>query len=411
MGLKDEYRRQGRALWESMPQEGRRLCCDLGQATALLGCRAVSNLSEVLALGKHPTLCALMRASGVEEAYITGGASDYDQAEALAEVLPLWAGHPYYASIHTLLDRLFDCRLPLRKETLPLIWQTVAERLAGEGLTHGDFLAAWGYDCVRLMGTDGELSRISESRTERLRNEKKLCLTSYLAPEGLDFPMLEVCENGKNSGAEALDALRHTLEGLLDQAVALGAEGVTANLSSMERFLRPNPYGAGRVCQKLLNGDSMSAPEADLLRAQLLRIVGQGCVQRGLSLELVSVRPTVFAPLSSYLKACQGWSTTTCRTSDPIQCAELSLMGASVTLEMDLLASDDEAFLKLSSCAARMPIGSLCGLCVPVRGLIDLPVVDRIEQVFCACVVQWGEEGQGNADPEGQKAVAQRVLR
>ena len=71
----------------------------------------------------------LMRLCGVDERYITGGASDWEKFEAYANVLPRAVGNPLYHWTHLELQRYFDCELPLGPDTAKEIWQTCNEKL------------------------------------------------------------------------------------------------------------------------------------------------------------------------------------------------------------------------------------------------------------------------------------------
>ena len=64
----------------------------------------------------------LMRQNGVDEHYITGGASYYEKFEKFIECVELAIGNPLYHWCHMELQRYFDCGLTLKRENTKAIW-------------------------------------------------------------------------------------------------------------------------------------------------------------------------------------------------------------------------------------------------------------------------------------------------
>ena len=71
----------------------------------------------------------LMRCAGVDEYYITGGASDYEKFCKWAEVVGKAIGNPLYHWTHLELQRYFEIYAPLTPETAPAIWEETKEKL------------------------------------------------------------------------------------------------------------------------------------------------------------------------------------------------------------------------------------------------------------------------------------------
>lgn len=88
------------------------------------------NLAELWLGGDHYKW-RLMRSAGVDEAFITGPASDEDKFLAFCRVLPLAAGNPIHHWSHLELQRLFGVSLTINAANAPRIWQQANERLAG----------------------------------------------------------------------------------------------------------------------------------------------------------------------------------------------------------------------------------------------------------------------------------------
>lgn len=74
----------------------------------------------------------LMRTNGIDEAYITGDADDFEKWKKFAETVPLMIGNPMYHWTHLELKRYFDIDEPLSGKTAKMIWDRVNECLAKE---------------------------------------------------------------------------------------------------------------------------------------------------------------------------------------------------------------------------------------------------------------------------------------
>lgn len=74
----------------------------------------------------------LMRAAGVGEEFITGGAPGREKFRRFAEVLPLAAGNPLYAWCHLELRRYFDYTGTLGADTADRVWDICEDRLKND---------------------------------------------------------------------------------------------------------------------------------------------------------------------------------------------------------------------------------------------------------------------------------------
>ena len=97
--------------------------------------RRFENLTQIWLAGDHYKWRA-MRTAGVDEAFITGAASDLDKFEKWAETVPKTLRNPLYHWTHLELARTFGIadRL-LGPETAALVWEECTALLASEGFT------------------------------------------------------------------------------------------------------------------------------------------------------------------------------------------------------------------------------------------------------------------------------------
>ncbi|GFH41526.1 uronate isomerase [Lactococcus hodotermopsidis] len=87
------------------------------------------NITEAWLAGDHYKW-RLMRACGVDEALITGQATDYEKFVAWCQTVPKIVGNPLYSWTHLELKRFFGCELLVNESNAKAIWETVNEKLA-----------------------------------------------------------------------------------------------------------------------------------------------------------------------------------------------------------------------------------------------------------------------------------------
>lgn len=101
--------------------------------------KTFANITEAWLYGDHYKW-RVMRANGVDEHYITGGASDYEKFLAWAKTVPMVIGNPLYHWTHLELQRFFGVYDLLNEANAPKIWDEVNKQLQGEGFGARDLI-------------------------------------------------------------------------------------------------------------------------------------------------------------------------------------------------------------------------------------------------------------------------------
>ena len=91
------------------------------------------NITQVWLSGDHYKW-RIMRSNGVDEYYITGGASDREKFQKFAEALPKTIGNPMYHWCHLELKNYFGYEGVLNGETAEEAWNLTGKILREEGL-------------------------------------------------------------------------------------------------------------------------------------------------------------------------------------------------------------------------------------------------------------------------------------
>ena len=99
-------------------------------------------------LGEDHYKWRAMRANGIPESHITGGASPRDKFQAWAETVPNTIGNPLYHWTHLELRRCFGIETLLGPDTAAAIWNTANDRLAEESFCAQGLLEQFKVDTV-----------------------------------------------------------------------------------------------------------------------------------------------------------------------------------------------------------------------------------------------------------------------
>ncbi len=190
------------------------------------------NLWQLLQMARDRS--ALMRACGVAEQVLTDG-SDYDRFDAYAACMPLCRGHAILQADAQLVEELLGVRVPICPESASALWHAASHALTEQGEAP---------DAPKRC----EIAFASST-------QETLCAVD-LGQVFYATPTTELMMR------------------LLDPAV----QAICVKVQ-IERFVKPNPYTARRLCET--EREKLTAEERDHLSAQTLRVLGKLCAERG----------------------------------------------------------------------------------------------------------------------------------
>ena len=93
--------------------------------------RKFQNLAQVWLGGDHYKW-RIMRSNGIDEHYITGGASDWEKFEKFAQTLPRCIGNPMYHWCHLELKNFFGYEGVLNEKTAREVWELANDKLQND---------------------------------------------------------------------------------------------------------------------------------------------------------------------------------------------------------------------------------------------------------------------------------------
>ena len=358
--------------------------------------RPLSDLTEVLGIGAHRELNRMMRLSGVDESYITGGASDYDKLEALFKVLPMWIGHPYGAAVSYMVKKMSG--LPPSLDALPDIWRRTATVLSQKATTYEDLVRDFGVGRLTVM--QGLPDAVTFA-TDKGGISSKSCLF---------LPDLK--DSGLWSGSEdaplgKIPDMAYILKRILDESATNGCLGVAVDLSGLSAFVRPNPYTPAKAVEKLQKGQRLTEEEGNLVVSQGMRLLGQECLRRQWPLAVIHPSRESWLPLCAYLADCQGLPEVTVISEHPW---EVILSGMRPKLIMDPFEPSEMWGRQIALTAAQMPLGCLDGLYLPMEGTLDLWAVMAVGETLCRSVAGMEEALDNTGDVDSLVNLVKGIL-
>ncbi|MBQ3126602.1 MAG: glucuronate isomerase [Clostridia bacterium] len=410
-----------------------------------------SNISELWLGGDHYKWRA-MRSCGIDEACITGNASDYEKFRAWCRCMPQLIGNPLYHWSHLELRRYFDCDLIINEKNCDAIWRLTAEKLADPAFSAKGLITR---SRVKLLcTTDDPCDALADH--EKIAADK--AFTTRVLPAfrpdkvlALDKPGITAyfARLGDANGVKITDlaSLEQALTVALDRFAAHGCLTADHGVNDAVTFVKPDPYHAEQILKTALasDGRDVSPEQAALFRAQMMRFLGREYVKRGWVSQIhfgvlrnpnarmfdrlgpdsgfdvihggSSIAP--LAALLSYLESEDALPRTVLYSINPAEDAAVAVLcGAfqrgngsgrpTVTQGSAWWFNDnlDGMRRQMQTLANESAFGHFLGMLTDSRSFLSYPRHEYFRRILCALIGDWVESGLYPADME---ALAQMV--
>ena len=269
------YNKTGRSLYEAVKDLPIiDYHCHLDQKKIAGDCK-FSDIGELWLAGDHYKWRA-MRLNGVDEYYITGGASFHDKFVKYAEIVPNLIGNPLYYWTHLELKQIFGIDTPLRGDTAEQIYAAANEKLADmsvQSMLHR-------FNVQFIATTDDPVDDLSDHKKYGNIN-----VTPTFRPDKLfNFERSYIDRLGQVAGVEinTLDKLLSALEARLDFFVTKGCRMAG---HGMDAF--PEGYATyAEACELFLKLDTLTAKEKEKLRGYILVWLSKEYAKRNITVQL-----------------------------------------------------------------------------------------------------------------------------
>ncbi|MBQ3500643.1 MAG: glucuronate isomerase, partial [Oscillospiraceae bacterium] len=231
------------------------------------------NISQVWLSGDHYKW-RIMRSNGVDEYYITGGASDREKFQKFAEALPKVIGNPMYHWCHLELKNYFGYEGVLNGETAEEVWNLTGRILREEGLGVRALIEK---SNVAFIGT-------TDDPIDSLEWHEKIAaddsFRTIVAPSFRPDKALNIDKTGWKeyiaqlsavSGTEitGIESLKAALHSRIEHFNAHGCKASDHGLDHMV-FAIADDAKLNEIINKGLSGKTVSAEEAAMLKTALL---------------------------------------------------------------------------------------------------------------------------------------------
>jgi glucuronate isomerase len=400
-----------------------------------------SNLTEAWLKADHYKWRA-MRACGVDENRITGGADDYEKFLAYAACLPKLTANPLYHWSHLELQKYCGIDTPLSEKTASDIWGRA--RAALSTLSVRDIFALSNVETI--CTTDDPADSLEYHRQIRQSGIKTAVLPAFRPDKALHIQKqdYQVYIKQLSEAAElpvtSFAQLKFALLSRLDAFCEAGCRAADHGFGDFP-FLPAGEEAAAEIFEKALGGETPDARGAVVFQTELMLALAREYRQRGLVMEihygaLRNVNSKMFGQLGAdtgfdiigkggcidalakFLDALEQ-NDALPRTllfslhpgDNAALCALAGAFGSSVQQGSAWWFSDTLHGMReqLGIYASMLPLGGFCGFLTDSRSLLSYTRHEYFRRLFCGYVGGLVENGEYPDDPEALEALIHDV--
>ncbi|MFJ7970728.1 glucuronate isomerase [Psychrobacillus sp. NPDC096389] len=251
--------------------------------------KTFQNITEAWLYGDHYKWRA-MRANGMDEAFITGDATDYEKFLAWSKTVPMTIGNPLYNWTHLELQRFFNVYDILNEETAPMIWEKVNSKLTSGGFGARDLMRMSKVEVV--CTTDDPIDTLEYHK--KLKDESDFdvkVLPSFRPDKGLEInldgylqwvqKLGEVSEIQISNYDEFLDALQARVEFFHSNGCRVSDHGINTLM-----YEETTKNEATTIFTKALAGVKVSLDEEKKYKSHTLSFLGKQYAKLGWVMQL-----------------------------------------------------------------------------------------------------------------------------
>ena len=251
--------------------------------------RRFENITQVWLGGDHYKW-RFMRSCGVDEAYITGNASDRDKFFKWAEVLGKAIGNPLYHWSHLELQRYFNYHKPLSQNTASEVWELCNKKLAEKDMSARGLIRK--SNVTLICTTDDPIDSlcyhkaIAEDQSFSVQVLPAWRPDRSIVIEKPDFAAyMEQLSSVSHIGINSFPALCKALKVRLDFFDSMGCVVSDHGLDYV-MYAPATEQQADMILKKRLSGAALSQEEILRFKTMLLLFLGREYARRGWVMQL-----------------------------------------------------------------------------------------------------------------------------
>ena len=409
--------------------------------------RRFENITQVWLGGDHYKW-RLMRANGVDEAYITGDAPDREKFQKWAETLELAIGNPLYHWSHLELRRYFGYEGVLNGDTAQEVWELCNQKLQEPGMSARSLIANSGVTLVCTTDDPADslewhqqLAQDSSFPVKVLPAWRPDAAMGLERPEYLDY----LQRLGQAAGVE-IRTYADLKEALLSRMAFFDKMGCRASDHALTvAVCQPaSEEELERVFQKRLEGEPLTQEELAAFQTGFLRFVAGEYKRLGWVMQLhYGCRRNNNTRMFHKLGRDTGYDAVLQGTPSLEVAAFLDLLASQDALPRMVLYSlnpnDDEGLNSVIGCfqdgtplgriqqgsawwfndhkagmvkqltafANGGLLGNFIGMLTDSRSFLSYPRHEYFRRILCALLGRWVEEGACPADFDALGSLVQ----
>ncbi len=404
------------------------------------------NLSELWLDSDHYKW-RLMRAYGIDEAYITGGAPPKEKFLRFAECLPYFIGNPVYHWAHLELKKYFDLIIPIDALSAPEIWERTAKIMSDGSFSARSLIAR-----SRVTGLVTTDDPSDDLNYHRLLKEEKLpfkVLPCFRPDAALNIEKPDFARYiealGKSAGVaiDSFASLVAALRNRLDYFVQNGA--VASDIAFADFDTADNERLAESAFEAALLGQTIPAPHAAEYRFAILRALAAMYAEKNIVMQLHTgvirnvnsarydalgadsgndsvgnaVDITAAAKLFDAVERAGGMPKTILYSLNPADYYPLSTLlynfAGGARGKMQLGAAwwfadhKDGIREQLKVLASTGGLGLFNGMLTDSRSFTSYARHDYFRRILCTLIGEWVEDGEYPDNPESLKTLLEDI--
>ncbi|BDG36132.1 glucuronate isomerase [Saccharococcus caldoxylosilyticus] len=247
------------------------------------------NITEVWLYGDHYKWRA-MRANGIDEAYITGSASDYEKFLAWAKTVPMTIGNPLYSWTHLELRRFFGIEEILNETTAPMIWERANSLLSEPSFSARNLIKKFAVEVI--CTTDDPVDSLEHH--QNLKNDPSFTtkvLPTFRPDKGLEINrdgFVEWVQKLEQVSGIAIKTYDHFLEALESRIAFFHSVGCRLSDHALDDVVyeEETPEDVSNIFLKRLKGEKVSLHEERQYKTVTLLHLAEMYAKRGWAMQL-----------------------------------------------------------------------------------------------------------------------------
>ena len=231
-----------------------------------------------------------MRGVGIDEEFITGSKTPYEKFKAWASAMPNFIGNPLYHWTHLELQRYFGIYETLNEKTADEIWEKANKMIADGGFTPRELIEKSNVYCVCTTDDPADTLQyhalLKEDTSFKCKVLPAFRPDKALAIEAPSYlPWLDSLRKVSGKDIVTYKELKEVLLERIELFAKMGCRA-TDHAFTPVPYVRMDDTEIEKVFSKAINGEALTAYEAEGYKTELFRFLAKEYYKRGWGMEI-----------------------------------------------------------------------------------------------------------------------------